>query len=223
MRVKVLMRLGWPVLLGMVLFLTLIMASAWGLGVPIPAVIISEAPLAAWLINAGLHRKARRPLRAAGRQLAEDMAAFRSMSNEVLMFLVSGCAGTVIGNAIPSAWTMALGQMVAGMPMLACMAVSAAIVLLSSAAIHPMLSAVVVGSSLSPALLGLPLLAHLSALLVGWGLAIIVTPFSVLSLMASRWSGIHVLTISLRANIAFVVLALAASGVLLGLMAKALA
>ena len=99
-------------------------------------------------------------------------------------------------------------------------AVSAAIVLLSAGALHPMLSAVIVGASLGPAQLGLPVLPHLSAVLVGWSLAIIVTPFSVVSTLASRWSGIPVLAISFRANAVFVLLALASSAGLLGLLAR---
>ena len=113
-----------------------------------------------------------------------------------------------------------MGAAVAGSPALACLAVSAAIVLLSTAALHPMLSAVIVSASLGPAQLGLPVLPHLSAVLVGWSLAIIVTPFSVVSTLASRLSGIPVLAISFRANAVFVLLALGSSAGLLGLLAR---
>jgi hypothetical protein len=157
------------------------------------------------VVNAWLLRAPRIALCAGARQVASDMLGFRAMASEVLMFLASGCAGTVIGSAIPTAWTSALGQLVAGSSTIACFTVSGAIVLMSATAIHPMLSAVIV---------------HLTAVLVGWGLAIIVTPFSVLSLMASRWSGIPVLVISLRANAWFVLLALATSSTLLGIMAR---
>jgi hypothetical protein len=56
--------------------------------------------------------------------------------------------------------------------------------------------------------------------LVGWSLAIIVTPFTVVSALASRWSGIPVLVISLRVNAVFVLLALGTSACLLGLLAR---
>lgn len=92
--------------------------------------------------------------------------------------------------------------------------------LLSATAIHPVLSAVLIGSSFSPQLLGLPVVAHLCAVLAGWGLAIIVTPFSVLSLMASRYSGIPILVVSLRANLVFVTLAVLISSLLLGGMSR---
>lgn len=211
---------GWPVILGMLGFLGFMLVTSRGLDLPIAAVIIAAAPLAAWAVNAWLLRTPWPALGAGARQVVTDVAGFRAMAGEVLMFLASGCAGTVIGNAVPSAWIAVIGQAVTGSPGLASLTVSAAIVLMSATAIHPMLSAVIIGSSLSPEQVGLPLLVHLTAVLVGWGLAIIVTPFSVLSLMASRWSGVHVLVISLRANAGFVLLALAASALLLGLMAK---
>jgi hypothetical protein len=138
------------------------------------------------------------------------------MSGEVMLFLASACAGTVMASAIPPAWTAAVGQLVGASPFLGSLFLASSIVLLSATAIHPMLSAVLIASSFTPQLLGLPVIAHLCAVLVGWGLAIIVTPFSVLSLMASRFSGIPLLAISLRANLVFVALSLLLSTLVLG-------
>ena len=218
-----LLRNGWPVILGMLAFLALMVLGSRGLVLPISAVIIGGAPVAAWWLHVRLHRGHGSAYRAAARQMMRDLAAFRGMAGEVMMFMASGCAGTVVGGAIPSAWTGTLAGMVAGTPELACLTVSLAIVLLSGLALHPMLSAVIVGASLGPSLLGLPVLAHLSAVLVGWGLAIIVTPFSVVSALASRWSGLPVLVVSLRANAVFVLLALGSSAALLGLLARQMA
>ncbi|MBP0640068.1 hypothetical protein J8I34_32915, partial [Cupriavidus sp. AcVe19-6a] len=78
------------------------------------------------------------------------------------------------------------------------------------------LSAILVGSSLSPMLLNLPSLVHVCTVLVGWGLAIIVTPFSVISVMAARFSGIPTLVISLRANLAFVLVSIGSAALVLG-------
>lgn len=217
----VLVRQGWPVVLAMSGFLAVMVAASRGLGLPIAAVIIAAAPLAAWLLHARL-LGGHGAVAAATRQVGVDLGSFRSMSGEVLMFMASGCAGTVIGAAIPPAWIAVVGAAVGGSPELACLAVSSAIVLLSACALHPMLSAVIVGASLGPAQVGLPVLPHLSAVLVGWGLAIIVTPFSVVSTLAARWSGIPVMVVSLRANAAFVVLALGMSAGLLGWLARAL-
>lgn len=217
---KGLVREGWPVLLGMLGFLSFMVLTSRGLGLPISAVIIAGAPVAAWLLNAHLYGDGSSTCGTAARQVLLDMTSFRGMAGEVMMFMASGCAGTVIGSAIPAAWTATIGAAVAGSPALACLTVSGAIVLMSVSALHPMLSAVIVGASLGPAQLGLPVLAHLSAVLVGWSLAIIVTPFSVVSALASRWSGIPVLVISLRANATFVLLALGTSACMLGLLAR---
>lgn len=216
---KELVHQGWPVLLGMLGFLSFMLLTSRGLGLPISAVIIAGAPVAAWLLNAHLHGGGAPAYGTAARQVLLDMTSFRVMAGEVMMFMASGCAGIVIGSAIPNAWTATIAAAVAGSPALACLTVSGAIVLMSASALHPMLSAVIVGASLGPVQLGLPVLAHLSAVLVGWSLAIIVTPFSVVSALASRWSGIPVLVISLRANATFVLLALGLSACMLGLLA----
>ncbi len=217
---KELVREAWPVLLGMLGFVSFMALTSGGLGLPISAVIIAGAPAAAMLLNALVHGKGRPAYSAAARQVVQDMSSFRGMAGEVMMFTASGCAGAVIGSAIPGAWTAALGAAVAGSPTLACLTLSAAIVLMSVSGLHPMLSAVIVGTSLGPVQLELPVLAHISAVLIGWSLAIIVTPFSVVSTLASRWSGIPVLVISLRANATFVLLALGTSACLLGLLIR---
>ncbi|WP_157412646.1 hypothetical protein [Acidovorax sp. Root217] len=217
-----LLRLALPVLAAMLCFLGFMVAASRWLALPISSVIIASTPVAAWLLSVVLAAPGRRRLAQGTHMLGADFLGFRTMVGEVMMFFASGCAGTVIASAIPPAWTGAVGQWVAGAPVLGCLFVSGAIVLLSATAIHPMLSAVLVGSSFSPLLLGLPVVAHLCAVLTGWGLAIIVTPFSVLSLMACRHSGIPILTISLRANLLFVLLAITVSALLLGSMASSL-
>ena len=215
-----LLRQALPVVGAMLCFLGFMVLASRQLVLPISAVIIASAPVAAWLLSILMATPGRYRLVEGTRMLGTDFLGFKSMVGEVMMFFASGCAGTVIASAIPPAWSSTVGQWVAGSPMLGSLFVSAAIVLLSATAIHPMLSAVLIGSSFSPQLLGLPVVAHLCAVLTGWGLAIIVTPFSVLSLMASRYSGIPILVISLRANLVFVTLAVLVSSLLLGGMSR---
>lgn len=215
-----LLRQALPVVGAMLCFLGFMVLASRQLALPISAVIIGSAPVAAWLLSVLLAPPGHHRLAQGSRMLGTDFLGFKAMVGEVMMFFASGCAGTVIASAIPPAWTGIVGQWVAGSPILGSLFVSATIVLLSATAIHPMLSAVLIGSSFSPQLLGLPLVAHLCAVLTGWGLAIIVTPFSVLSLMASRYSGIPILVISLRANLVFVTLAVLVSSFLLGGMSR---
>jgi len=212
------LRGGFSVIVAMLLFLAFMVMTSQILRLPISAVIITAAPMAAWILNISFAQPDRNESRiAAGvHALGKDLRNSQVMAGEVMLFLASGCAGTVIAGAIPSSWTAVIGGAFGGSPILGSLFLSSFIVLLSFTAIHPMLSAVLVASSFGPQVMGLPVMAHLCAILVGWGLAIIITPFSVLSLMASRHSGIPILTISLRANIGFALLSILGSGLVLG-------
>lgn len=205
-----------PVIAAMLLFLAFMVLTSQLLGLPISAVIITSAPIAAWLLNLVQANRQRSRVAAGTQVLCQDFLSFQDMVGEVMLFIASGCAGTVTASAISATWTAVIGQLVSGSPILGYLFLSTSIVLLSSTAIHPMLSAILVASSFTPQLLGLPVIAHLCAVLVGWGLAIIITPFSVLSLMASRYSGIPILTISLRANLWFALLSVLSSALVLG-------
>lgn len=211
-----LLRSSLPVILAMIGFVAFMVLTSHWLGVPIAAVIIASAPAAAWILNVRRAAGSTGRMAEAGRALGRDFLKFQAMAGEVMLFLASGCAGTVMASAIPAAWIAVVAQFLGGSPFLGSLFVSTSIVLLSATAIHPMLGAVLVASSLTPQMLGLPVIAHLCAVLVGWGLAIIVTPFSVISIMASRMSGIPILAISLRANLLFVVLSLSLSALVLG-------
>ncbi len=211
-----LLRESLPIVALMLCFVAVMVVTSNHLHVSVSTVIISGAPVAAWLLNVMHPSDPTHRWSAGGRQLKQDLFGQSAMAGELMLFLASGCAGTVLSQAIPVSWSTAIAQTAAGSPYLGCLLIMAAIVLLSSTSIHPMLSAILVGSSLSPALLGVPALVHLCAVLVGWGLAIITTPFSVLSLMAARFSGIPILVISFRANIVFALVCMGSAALALG-------
>jgi hypothetical protein len=207
---------GIPIIGLMLCFLGFMMWAANLLNASISAIIIVSMPFIAWLLNVWKPSDVSQRWRSGGRQLRQDLLGQGAIAGEVLLFLVSGCAGTVISQVIPMSLIEPLAQLTSHSPMGASMLVMVAIVILSGTSIHPMLCAVLVGSSLTPTLLNLPPIAHLCAVLVGWGLAIIVTPFSVLSMMAARFSGMPVLTVSLRANLVFVAICLVGAAMILG-------
>jgi hypothetical protein len=182
----------------------------------ISAIIIVSMPFIAWLLNVWKPSDVSQRWHSGSWQLRQDLLGQGAIAGEVLLFLVSGCAGTVISQVIPMSLIQPLAQLTSHSPVGASMMVMVAIVMLSGSSIHPMLCAVLVGSSLTPTLLNMPPMAHLCAVLVGWGLAIIVTPFSVLSMMAARFSGMPVLTVSLRANLVFVAICLGGAAMILG-------
>ena len=78
-----LLRDGWPVLLGMLCFLSLMVFTSRGLDLPISAVIIAGTPAAAWLLNAHLLGGRRPALGAAGRQVVLDRKSTRLNSSHI--------------------------------------------------------------------------------------------------------------------------------------------
>ncbi|WP_306545793.1 hypothetical protein [Malikia spinosa] len=211
-----LLRDSLPIVALMLCFVSGMVWASDRLHVSVSAIIIASVPFVAWLLNVWQPSEPTQRWRSGGRQLCQDLLGQSTMAGEVLLFLVSGCAGTVFSQAIPVSWIEAVAQLTGGSPYWGSLLVMAAIVGWSGTSMHPMLSAVLVGSSLTPAVLGMPPLVHLCSVLVGWGLAIITTPFSVLSLMAARFSGIPILVISLRANLAFVLVSMGGAALVLG-------
>jgi hypothetical protein len=214
--ILVVLKDGVPIIGLMLCFLGFMVWASNSIHASISAIIIVCMPVIAWLLNVWQPSQSSQRWRSGSRQLLRDLLGQGGIAGEVLLFLVSGCAGTVVAQAIPMSLIQPISQFAVDSPVGSCMLVMMAIIILSGTSMHPMLCAVLVGSSFTPQLLNLPSLAHLCAVLVGWGLAIIITPFSVLSMMAARFSGIPVLTISLRANLFFVVICLTGAAMILG-------
>lgn len=199
--------------LSMIVFMSAIVALSGKDRLPISSAIIIAALILAWVINSIIirsHEKTDLP-RTAGEVFVADLVSFRTTSGEVLLFFVSGCAGTVIASAIPGNWIAFVSQYLQLSPAVSVMFLMVAIIVMSMLAVHPMLGAVLVASSLPPGIIHLHPLIHMCAVLVGWGLGIIISPFSVISLMASRLSRMPLLTISMKANLLYVVLCIAGS------------
>jgi hypothetical protein len=207
-----------PAIIAMAAYLALTIALSWAAGIPISAAILVLAPVAAWLVGAGLAPRGNR-FACASKAWLQDFQGLHVHAGDVLLFLVSGCAGAIIADAIAGGWVLAVGQLVATRPVIACLLVMVGTIVLSCAAIHPILSAVLVATCLPPQVVGLPPFAHLAAVLVGWSMGVTLTPFSVVSVMASRLSGIALLGISLRANLAFVTTSVLGAALLLGHLA----
>lgn len=211
-----LIRASCLIVLVMLCFVALMVLISQYLKVPISAVIIAGAPLVAWALNVLYSEDHLHRLVSGSLKIQQDIRGQGLLAGEVMLFIASGCAGAVISQAIPEHWSAAVALLALGSPYLGSLLVMASIVLLSGTSIHPMLSAVLVASTLTATLVGLPPLVHLCSVLVGWGLAIIVTPFSVISIMGARFSGTSILTLSLKANLSFVLWALAVAALSLG-------
>ena len=209
------LRKALPLLMGMLGFLLCVVFLSGVTHLPVAACIIALAPLVAWILNMkeGAHR--RRPAEVARRMLA-DVDGLRSLVTEVTLLLASGCAGTMIASAIPATWTGPIASAVSPYPVLACLLLPTSVVLMSSASVHPLLAGILVATAFPAASMGLPPAAHLLAVLSGLALAVIVTPFSVMSLTASRFSGLPLWTVSVRTHLGFTVVKLLLVAAFLG-------
>jgi hypothetical protein len=219
-------RIPWPpgalraaatllaIMLAYLVALVLVSAAS---GLSITSCIVLLTPLAAILINTAT---AARPGRVTNglRALWGDLSHLPKIAPEILIFMVAGCAGTIIADAIPAAWVSALSSHLAPAPWLGISTLMVAIMMLSVLGVHPVLSAVLLASTLPPQMLALPALPHFGAVLMGWGLAASLTPFSVLNLTASRQSGIALMRISVGANWRFTMVCLVLVTLILSLL-----
>ena len=211
-----------PMVAVMAGFLALVIAASVSVQVPIMGCIVVLAPAGAYGLHLALGSARRgwaeRARIAAGR-FRSDLVRLPIMAGEVMLFLAAGCGGTVIADAIPREWINLVGMVLVGHPYVACLALMMAVVTLASLAVHPVLSTVLIATSLPPAVLGLPGLSHLGSVLVGWCIAATVAPFSMSNIMASRFSGVPVLRLSLRANLLFASVTIFGSALVLGSLA----
>lgn len=188
-----------PVVLVLLGFLVLIMSLSRMLHIVISAAIIMMGPLVSLAFNAGMGEPGRR-LSSGARGLLASMRLFPALGSEAMLFLSAGCAGSIMADAFPEAWVSFIGAHLGGHPFLAVGFLVLGIMTAALAGIHPVLSAVFLASTLTPAVLAIPPIAHMAAILAGWGLSASVTPFSVLSLTASRYAGVSLYRISLGIN-----------------------
>ncbi|VTU27339.1 hypothetical protein RA8CHR_03524 [Variovorax sp. RA8] len=205
-----------PMIAAMAGFLGAVMLLAQALHIAVVGAIVVLIPPAVL----ALHRaqaKGRHRLAQAFSLLRTDVLALPALAGEVALFMVAGCGGTIIASAVPPAWTATIGGALSHSPVLACLALMLAIIALGFMAVHPILSAVLVASSLPPGVLHLAPMPHLAAILVGWAIATCSTPFSMIALMTSRYSGFSIYAVTVRVNHVFAVICLGIAALALGI------
>ncbi len=210
-----------PMLVAMGVFLAAVIALAHALKVAVVAGIVLLIPLAVLVLHA-LQAQGPARLQQARQRLREDYLKLPALAGEVALFMAAGCGGTVIASVIPVAWTSAIGSVLATSPFLACFALIAIVIGLAFLAVHPVLTVVLVGTALPPAMVGLPVTVHMSVILVAWGVASYATPFSMIALMAHRYSGHSVMAVTVALNRGFAVIYLGLAILFLGTIATVL-
>jgi hypothetical protein len=193
-----------PVVLVLLGFLGFIMLLSKALHIVISAAIVILGPLVSFMFNAGMGEPGQR-LRNGVQGLTASMRLYPALASEAILFLSAGCAGSLMADAFPESWVVFIGNALSGHAFFGLAFLVFSIMVAALAGIHPVLSAVFLASTVTPAVLGLPPIVHMAAILAGWGLSTSVTPFSVLSLTASRYAGIGLYQISLGKNSAYAI------------------
>lgn len=204
-------------LLAMLLYLFALVATSATLTLSITNSIVLLTPIAVVVINIFTSESDHR-IRIGLRTTLADLTHLPAIAPELVLFTTAGCAGTIIADAIPPHWIAAIASHLVALPWLGIVVLMVSVIMLSALGVHPVLSAVLLASTLTPRALSLPVLPHFGAVLVGWGLAASLTPFSVLNLTASRLSGIGLMRISVGANWRFTTICLALTALVLTLL-----
>lgn len=211
-----------PVLLIMFGFLGTVLATSSLLKIGITASIVLVGPVVALLLNIVLADPGRRIPDALQRMGEGATLQFPRLASEAILFTAAGCAGSIMADAFPRPWVEQVGLLLGGMPFFGIAFLMASIMGIALAGIHPVLTAVFMASTMTPQVLNLPPLVHISAILTGWGLSACLTPYSVLSLTASRYAGVGLYQISLGKNWAFALFNALVASVLLTVLAMLL-
>ena len=191
-----------PLLLSLLGFLVLILSVGKALHIAVSAAIVLLAPA----VSLGFHAVTGGPgqrLADGLRGLGQGLRRFPGLASEAMLFLAAGCAGSILADAFPDSWVGMIGRALGPHPFLGLSFLMFALMAAALAGIHPVLTGVFLASTLTPQVLNLPPLTHMAAILAGWGLSSSITPFSVLSLTASRYAGVDLYQISLGKNWAF--------------------
>lgn len=197
-----LLRSAAPVGSVLLAFLAAILAVSMSLHIVVSAAITLLAPAVSWLYHAAAGARGSR-VRDGWRGLAAGMQRFPALASEALLFVAATCSGSLMAAAFPLAQVAVLGAKLSLFPFAGLAFLLLSILLAALAGIHPVLTSVFLASTFTPAVLALPPLAHMAAILAGWGLSVSVAPFSVLSLTASHYSGVGLYEISIGRNWAF--------------------
>jgi hypothetical protein len=191
-----------PILGAMLGYLCVILAASSALKISISTSIVLLGPVAALVMNVAMAGPDRRFIEGL-RGMRESMLQLPALASEAIMFTAAGCAGSIMADAFPAEWVRHIGQLLGGLPFFGIGFLMLSIMAIAFAGVHPVLSAVFMASSITPQVLGLPPVVHIAAILAGWAMSASVTPYSVLSLTASRYSGTTLYQISIGKNWAF--------------------
>lgn len=190
---------GLPMLIPLGAFMALLLFTSKTLGIVTSAAVVLLAPITALTLHWAMGESGKR-WQNVKTNIGESANSYPRVASEALVFMAAGCAGSIMAAAFPDSWAQAVASIAGVHSFVALMFLILVMLAFSLAGVHAVLTSVFLASTFTPALLHIPDLPHMAAILTGWCLSAIVTPYSVLSLTASRYSGNTLYQISVGRN-----------------------
>lgn len=191
----------------LIAYISCLMLISVGFQASITTAIVFTAPITALLINT-FGVSSPNKIKTGIQLTFDDINHLSRLTPEILIFLTAGIVGIVLAQSIPEPWIQDVSTVLYGHVWFSLIGLMMAIVILSLIGLHPILSAVMLATSLTPTALGVSDISHFGAILMGWGIAASLTPFSVLNLTGSHLSGIPLVSISIKENWCFSLISL---------------
>ncbi|MBJ3774153.1 hypothetical protein [Acuticoccus mangrovi] len=154
-------------------------------GMPTAIVIVVQTPVYAFIC----HRLLAGDIRTAATELVGDARRILpSVAPEALFFAAGGTMMMVLSGAIPPAAVATIGGWVSGSAPLSILTLLGLALAFSATGVHPFLAAVFLAHTLPPQMLGLAPLPHFATVLLASALSFGSSPYTLLSLVVSRYS-----------------------------------
>lgn len=203
---------GWGIHLALVLLVLAVMAASEGtsllLGVSLVAAVTLAVPLAALLWIAAQTPHFVRPVTPAriagvlGRRIGRFVPRVPAFRGEATVLAASGFMGVTVGAVLPPD----LLSPVIGLlpPILVPLLVPVLLIATGQIGLNPIAIVALIGAALpDPAALGVPPSALALSCMLGWGLAVGMTPMSASAIITARWAGVSPWTVGSRWNAAY--------------------
>ena len=203
---------GWGIHLALVLLVLAVMAASEGtsllLGVSLVAAVTLAVPLAALLWIAAQTPHFVRPVTPGriagglGHRIGRFVPRVPAFRGEATVLAASGFMGVTVGAVLPPD----LLAPVIGLlpPILVPLLVPVLLIATGQVGLNPIAIVALIGAALpDPAALGIPPSALALSCMLGWGLAVGMTPMSASAIITARWAGVSPWTVGSRWNAAY--------------------
>ena len=203
---------GWGIHLALVLLVLAVMvaseATSLLLGVSLVAAVTLAVPLAAliWIgAQTGHFVRPVTPARIAGvlgRRIARFIPRVPAFRGEATVLAGSGFMGVTVGAILPpDLLAPVIGVLP---PILVPLLVPVVLIATGQIGLNPIAIVALIGAAMpDPAALGIPPSALALSCMLGWGLAVGMTPMSASAIITARWAGVSPWTVGSRWNAAY--------------------